>query len=70
MDHIPSAEGFSLAHLRYLVIDEADRVIEMAETGWLKAFVGRFTTPAELSESFNVVAPQPLKPLLMHNLLR
>ncbi|KAF0302686.1 ATP-dependent RNA helicase DDX51 [Amphibalanus amphitrite] len=30
-------EGFSLAHLRYLVIDEADRVIEMAETGWLKA---------------------------------
>ncbi|KAF0307743.1 ATP-dependent RNA helicase DDX51 [Amphibalanus amphitrite] len=37
MDHITSAEGFSLAHLRYLVIDEADRVIEMAETGWLKA---------------------------------
>ncbi|KAF0300639.1 putative ATP-dependent RNA helicase Dbp73D [Amphibalanus amphitrite] len=33
-------------------------------------FVGRFTTPAELSESFNVVVPQPLKPLLMHNLLR
>lgn len=33
-------------------------------------FVGRFTTPAELSESFNVVAPQPLKPLLMHHLLR
>ncbi|KAF0308358.1 ATP-dependent RNA helicase DDX51 [Amphibalanus amphitrite] len=37
MDHITSAEGFSLPHLRYLVIDEADRVIEMAETGWLKA---------------------------------
>ncbi|KAF0293903.1 ATP-dependent RNA helicase DDX51 [Amphibalanus amphitrite] len=70
MDHITSSEGFSLAHLRYLVIDEADRVIEMAETGWLKAFVGRFTTPAELSESFNVVAPQPLKPLVMHHLLR
>ncbi|KAF0314332.1 ATP-dependent RNA helicase dbp6 [Amphibalanus amphitrite] len=33
VDHITSAEGFSLAHLRYLVIDEADRVIEMAETG-------------------------------------
>ncbi|KAF0296144.1 hypothetical protein FJT64_006387 [Amphibalanus amphitrite] len=32
-----NAEGFSLPHLRYLVIDEADRVIEMAETGWLKA---------------------------------
>ncbi|KAF0311225.1 ATP-dependent RNA helicase DDX51 [Amphibalanus amphitrite] len=30
----------------------------------------RFTTPAELSESFNVVAPQPLKPLVMHHLLR
>ncbi|KAF0294993.1 ATP-dependent RNA helicase DDX51 [Amphibalanus amphitrite] len=104
MDHITSSEGFSLAHLRYLVIDEADRVIEMAETGWLKAverggghgpppcIAGRltaaavcaphlplqklpflatlFTTPAELSESFNVVAPQPLKPLVMHHLLR
>ncbi|XP_043203532.1 ATP-dependent RNA helicase DDX51-like [Amphibalanus amphitrite] len=140
MDHINSTEGFSLAHLRYLVIDEADRVIEMAETGWLKAveraaaaadgpprraagpltaaavcaphlplqkllfsatlsqnpeklerlslfqprlmvagtaaaaalpgqFVGKFTTPAELSESFSVVAPQ-LKPLLLHHLLR
>ncbi|KAF0290788.1 ATP-dependent RNA helicase DDX51 [Amphibalanus amphitrite] len=30
LDHITSAEGFSLAHLRYLVIDEADRVIELA----------------------------------------
>ncbi|KAF0297333.1 ATP-dependent RNA helicase DDX51 [Amphibalanus amphitrite] len=29
-----------------------------------------FTTPAELSESFNVVAPQPLKPLVMHHLLQ
>ncbi|KAF0309019.1 DEAD-box ATP-dependent RNA helicase 1 [Amphibalanus amphitrite] len=40
MDHITSAEGFSLPHLRYLVIDEADRVMEMAETGWLKAVEG------------------------------
>ena len=140
MDHITGTEGFSLTHLRYLVIDEADRVIEMAETGWLKAveraaaaeggpprratgpltaaavcaphlplqkllfsatlsqnpeklerlslfqprllvagaapaaaqpgqFVGKFTTPAGLSESFAVVAPQ-LKPLLLHHLLR
>ncbi|XP_037072809.1 ATP-dependent RNA helicase DDX51-like [Pollicipes pollicipes] len=139
MDHLSGTEGFSLAHLRYLVIDEADRVMEMAETGWLQAveraaaaadgpprrpagpssavalasphlplqkllfsatlsqnpeklerlrlfqprllvwdseavprpgqFVGKFTTPAELQESFIVCAPQ-LKPLLLHHLLR
>lgn len=37
MDHISGTRGFSLAHLRYLVIDEADRVMEMAEAGWLAA---------------------------------
>lgn len=37
VDHIHHTSGFSLSHLRYLVIDEADRVIEMAETGWLRA---------------------------------
>ena len=55
----------SLFQPRLLVVGTAAAAVALPGQ-----FVGRFTTPAELSESFNVVAPQPLKPLLMHNLLR
>ncbi|KAF0310167.1 Serine palmitoyltransferase 2 [Amphibalanus amphitrite] len=55
----------SLFQPRLLVVGTAAAAVALPGQ-----FVGRFTTPAELSESFNVVAPQPLKPLLMHHLLR
>ncbi|KAF0308495.1 putative ATP-dependent RNA helicase Dbp73D [Amphibalanus amphitrite] len=58
-------ERMSLFQPRLLVAGTAAAAVALPGQ-----FVGRFTTPAELSESFNVVAPQPLKPLLMHNLLR
>eukprot|EP00124_Ichthyophonus_hoferi_P001071 Ihof_evm11s49 gene=Ihof_evmTU11s49 len=35
VDHIASTEGFTLAHLRYLVIDEADRLLGQAYQDWL-----------------------------------
>ncbi|KAF0310422.1 putative ATP-dependent RNA helicase Dbp73D [Amphibalanus amphitrite] len=55
----------SLFQPRLLVVGTAATAVALPGQ-----FVGRFTTPAELSESFNVVAPQPLKPLLMYHLLR
>ncbi|KAF0287349.1 putative ATP-dependent RNA helicase Dbp73D [Amphibalanus amphitrite] len=55
----------SLFQPRLLVVGTAAAAVALPGQ-----FVGRFTTPAELGESFNVVAPQPLKPLLMHHLLR
>ncbi|KAF0286976.1 putative ATP-dependent RNA helicase Dbp73D [Amphibalanus amphitrite] len=58
-------ERMSLFQPRLLAADTAAAAVALPGQ-----FVGRFTTPAELSESFNVVAPQPLKPLLMHHLLR
>ncbi|KAF0292242.1 putative ATP-dependent RNA helicase Dbp73D [Amphibalanus amphitrite] len=58
-------ERMSLFQPRLLVVGTAAAAVALPGQ-----FVGRFTTPAELSESFNVVAPQPLKPLLMHHLLR
>ncbi|GFY45866.1 ATP-dependent RNA helicase DDX51 [Trichonephila inaurata madagascariensis] len=36
LDHISRTEGFSLQHLRFLVIDEADRMMENIQKGWLK----------------------------------
>ncbi len=35
VDHIQKTVGFSLTHLRYLIIDEADRVMEDIQNDWL-----------------------------------
>lgn len=35
VDHLQSTVGFSLCHLKYLVIDEADRVMESMQNDWL-----------------------------------
>jgi hypothetical protein len=35
VDHLQSTLGFTLKHLRFLVIDEADRVIENVQNDWL-----------------------------------
>lgn len=35
VDHISQTEGFDLRHLRFLVIDEADRVIDDIKHNWL-----------------------------------
>ncbi|GFS29018.1 ATP-dependent RNA helicase DDX51 [Nephila pilipes] len=36
LDHISKTEGFSLEQLRFLVIDEADRMMDDIQKGWLK----------------------------------
>ncbi|KAF0295922.1 ATP-dependent RNA helicase DDX51 [Amphibalanus amphitrite] len=46
MDHTTSTEGFSLAHLRYQVMDEADRVIEMAVASTCARFKLQTYAPA------------------------
>jgi hypothetical protein len=35
VDHLQSTSGFTLRHLRFLVIDEADRIIENVQNDWL-----------------------------------
>ncbi|PSS28920.1 DEAD-box ATP-dependent RNA helicase [Actinidia chinensis var. chinensis] len=35
MDHINSTKGFTLEHLRYLVVDETDRLLREAYQSWL-----------------------------------
>lgn len=35
VDHIQQTDGFTLSHLRYLIIDEADRVLEDVQNDWL-----------------------------------
>ena len=35
MDHLRSTPGFSLQHVRYLVVDEADRLLTQSFQDWL-----------------------------------
>ncbi|XP_067861594.1 ATP-dependent RNA helicase DDX51 [Heptranchias perlo] len=39
VDHIAKTDGFSLQHLRYLIIDEADRMIDSLHQDWLNQVV-------------------------------
>ena len=44
VDHITSTDGFSLQHIRFLVIDEADRLLGQSYHNWLeKIFEAIFT---------------------------
>ncbi|XP_065644160.1 ATP-dependent RNA helicase DDX51 [Hydra vulgaris] len=36
VDHLKTTSGFSLKHLRFLVIDEADRLLSQDYSGWLE----------------------------------
>ncbi|KAM0753774.1 DEAD-domain-containing protein [Meredithblackwellia eburnea MCA 4105] len=49
MDHIQSTKGFSLQHLRYLVIDEADRLLTQSFQDWLPSILNVLKPPASLS---------------------
>jgi ATP-dependent RNA helicase DDX51/DBP6 len=42
VDHLQSTGGFTLEHLRFLVIDEADRVIENVQNDWLYHLYSHF----------------------------
>ncbi|KAK9452267.1 P-loop containing nucleoside triphosphate hydrolase protein [Limtongia smithiae] len=40
VDHIQSTKGFTLQHLRYLVIDEADRLLNQSFHEWVDLVIG------------------------------
>ncbi len=69
VDHVKKTEGFSLAHLRYLVIDEADRVMEDVQNDWLAVVEeavyseGR-TRPRKLTAAEALGHHMPLQKLL------
>ncbi|KAH8100093.1 DEAD-domain-containing protein [Cristinia sonorae] len=57
MDHLADTPNFSLQHLRFLVIDEADRLLAQSFQDWL-AQVLAATRPPAVSES-SAAAPAP-----------
>lgn len=40
IDHLQFTKGFSLSHLRFLILDEADRLLGNAYHGWVRMLLG------------------------------
>lgn len=60
VDHLQRTAGLSLAHLRYLVIDEADRIMDETANDWLYHFekaVGRSGGGAEPLVAASLMRP-------------
>ncbi|XP_075216603.1 putative ATP-dependent RNA helicase Dbp73D isoform X1 [Lycorma delicatula] len=65
VEHIKETPGFSLCHLKFLVIDEADRVIDNIKNDWLYHLENHITSGgvgAVPPLSLNSLYKQPLRP--------
>ncbi|CAF3843192.1 unnamed protein product [Rotaria sp. Silwood1] len=52
VEHVSRTSGFSLIHLRYLVIDEADRIIDEFKQDWLNILDNAVGLPSPLKNNF------------------
>jgi ATP-dependent RNA helicase DDX51/DBP6 len=56
LDHLQFTKGFTLQHLRFLVLDEADRMLGNAYHGWVRSLIQSTTATtmshAKLSEEY------------------
>ncbi|XP_029636404.1 ATP-dependent RNA helicase DDX51 [Octopus sinensis] len=58
VDHINQTEGFDLTHLRFLVIDEADRVFDVIKYDWLTT-LEKAVYKIPVSDSVTSCRPKP-----------
>uniref|UniRef100_A0A8C7S1Q2 ATP-dependent RNA helicase n=1 Tax=Oncorhynchus mykiss TaxID=8022 RepID=A0A8C7S1Q2_ONCMY len=54
VDHINKNDGFSLEHLRFLIIDEADRMIDSMHQSWLSQVTKAVYRPRRVSEAVSI----------------
>jgi ATP-dependent RNA helicase DDX51/DBP6 len=55
VEHISSTDGFSLQFLRFLIIDEADRLLAEPYFGWLDKVYGSVFSSTESQEAHRLV---------------
>ena len=60
VDHISSTPNFTLHHVRFLVIDEADRLLDQSYHGWLSkvlkaVYHGQSTSGVIMSDRFDII---------------
>ncbi|TPX71517.1 hypothetical protein SpCBS45565_g01046 [Spizellomyces sp. 'palustris'] len=56
MDHLRGTKGFTLRHLRYLVIDEADRLLNQSYQDWLTHVLAAAVAQPEKNSAGGVVS--------------
>eukprot|EP00794_Sanderia_malayensis_P011134 gene11134-12305_t len=65
VDHIDHTAGFSLEHLRFLIIDEADRLLGQTYHNWLeKIFKAAYKSNNDNSDNNNIATTRSRNPLL------
>ncbi|KAI0087292.1 P-loop containing nucleoside triphosphate hydrolase protein [Irpex rosettiformis] len=60
MDHLNSSPNFSLQHLRFLVVDEADRLLAQSFQDWLAQVLAATRPTPPIGETVDVRAPNAL----------
>jgi ATP-dependent RNA helicase DDX51/DBP6 len=55
-EHILHTPGFTLQHLQYLVLDEADRLLHQTFQNWTELVIKEITTPKVLQTKFDLKA--------------
>lgn len=53
MDHLRSTKNFTLQHLRFLVIDEADRLLSQNFNDWLKVLIAHIESKEGLQDALD-----------------
>lgn len=72
MDHLNGTPNFSLQHLRFLVIDEADRLLAQSFQDWLTQVLAATRPPAHVEagaapwEEAPIPYPDSLSPAFLH----
>ncbi|KAF8501747.1 DEAD-domain-containing protein [Russula emetica] len=72
MDHLNGTPNFSLQHLRFLVIDEADRLLAQSFQGWLTHVLSVTRSPPHVEsgavqdEEIPIPYPDGLSPAFLH----
>jgi ATP-dependent RNA helicase DDX51/DBP6 len=72
MDHLNGTPNFSLQHLRFLVIDEADRLLAQSFQGWLNQVLSATRPPTHLEDGVPqgkeapIPYPDALSPAFLH----
>ena len=52
-EHILHTPGFTLQHLEFLVLDEADRLLHQSFQNWTELVISELSTPKTLGATLN-----------------
>lgn len=58
VDHLDNTPGFSLEHLRFLIIDEADRLLSQSYHGWIRRVLHQAQQSSNTTSNSSILNPR------------